>query len=159
MNAIDLTPIYRNSIGFDRLASLLDSALSSEPTSSSYPPYDIEVLGDSQYVITLAVAGFDRNDISISVENGTLSVKGDKGEVPDKKYLYHGIAHRAFERKFNLADYIEVTAASMEQGLLKINLIKEIPEAMKPRQIEIQSVGDSVLEHKVEQDNKETVVQ
>lgn len=160
MNAIDLTPIYRNSIGFDRLASLLDSALSSEPTSSSYPPYDIEVLGDSQYVITLAVAGFDRKDISISVENGTLSVKGDKdGEVEDKTYLYHGIAHRAFERKFNLADYIEVTGASMEQGLLKINLVKEIPEAMKPRQIEIQSSGNSVLEHQVEQDNKETVVQ
>lgn len=150
MNAIDLTPIYRNSIGFDRVASLLDNALSREPVSSSYPPYDIEIVDDNQYVITLAVAGFERKDLSISVENGTLTVKGDQGESKEKQYLYHGIAHRAFERQFNLADYIEVTDASLEQGLLKINLVKEIPEAMKPKQIAIQAPADKALEHKVE---------
>lgn len=152
MNAIDLTPIYRNSIGFDRFASLLDSALSSDHTSSSYPPYDIEVLDDNQYVITLAVAGFDKREISISVENGRLSVKGDKGEVEDKHYLYRGIAHQAFERKFSLADYIEVAGASLNQGLLKIKLVKEIPEAMKPRQVSIESDDASVLEHSVKTD-------
>ena len=159
MNAIDLTPIYRNCIGFDRVASILDSALSSEHVSSGYPPYDIEVIDDHQYVITLAVAGFARKDLSISVENGTLTVKGDKGEASDKQYLYHGIAHRAFERQFNLADYIEVTGASLEQGLLKISLVKEIPEAMKPKQIAIESNDDKVLEHKVDSDTEETVIQ
>ena len=121
MNAIDFTPIYRNTIGFDRLATLLDSALSSEPASSGYPHYDIEVLGDNQYVITLAVAGFDRKDIDLSIENGTLKITGTKEEDKEKHYLYHGIARRSFTRTFDLADYIEVTSASMEQGLLKIH--------------------------------------
>ena len=149
MNAIDLTPIYRNSIGFDRLASLLDKAVANDHVSSSYPPYDIEVLADNQYAITLAVAGFDKSEISLSVENGVLTVKGEKAKEEERNYLHHGIAFRAFERKFNLADYVEVTGASLEQGLLKISLVKEIPEAMKPREIPI---GDSVsaLEHKVE---------
>lgn len=159
MNAIDFTPIYRNSIGFDRLTSLLDSALSSESASSGYPPYDIEVLGENHYVITLALAGFDRSDISLSVENGTLKVKGAKAEEKNKQYLYHGIANRSFTRTFNLADYIEVSSASMEQGLLKIHLVREVPEAMKPRQIEIQSEENSVLEHKAEEDKKNAVVQ
>jgi molecular chaperone IbpA len=152
MNAIDLTPIYRNSIGFDRLASLLDKAVANDHVSPSYPPYDIEVLADNQYAITLAVAGFEKSEISLSVENGVLTVKGEKTQEEEKNYLHHGIAFRAFERKFNLADYVEVTGASLEKGLLKISLVKEIPEAMKPREIPI---GESVsaLEHQVDTDS------
>jgi len=150
MNTIDLTPLYRSSIGFDRFGSLLDSALRSEQ-STSYPPYNIEVIGENEYAITLALAGFDDSDIDIQTEKGVLTVKGKK-EVKQEgtKFLHQGIANRSFERKFNLADYVEVKTASLEKGLLTISLIKEIPEAMKPKKIEINSsnVSDKLLEEK-----------
>ena len=136
MNSIDLTRLYRNSIGFDRLATLLDSALSAD-TTSGYPPYNIEVLDENRYAITLAVAGFTQDELDIQVEKGVLTVKGNRAQKEERNYLYHGIANRTFERKFNLADYVEVTGADLTNGLLTINLIKEIPEAMKPRTIAI----------------------
>ncbi|MBJ6136406.1 Hsp20 family protein [Marinobacter litoralis] len=148
MNTIDFTPLYRNSVGFDRMASLLDSALRSEQGSAGYPPYDIEVLDDNQYSIALAVAGFDRSELSIEVERGVLTVRGKKqDDQSDRKFLYQGIASRAFERKFNLADHVEVTGADLSNGLLTISLVKEIPEAMKPKTIEIKGAGN-VLEHR-----------
>ena len=138
MNTLDLTPLYRNSIGFDRFGSLLDSALRSEQTSS-YPPYNIEATDENHYSITLAVAGFDQEDLDIQVENGVLTVRGKQAANDDKQltYLYQGIASRSFERKFNLADHVEATNASMDKGLLTISLVREIPEAMKPKSIPI----------------------
>ncbi|EAR09950.1 Hsp20 family protein [Reinekea blandensis] len=146
MNAIDLTPLYRSSIGFDRLANLLDSAFSVDSNTSTYPPYNIESLDDNRYAITLAVAGFKEEDIEIVVEKGVLSVKGKKDADEKRKYLHQGIANRAFERKFNLADFVEVTGAELVNGLLTISLVKEVPEEMKPKKISISS-DTRVLEH------------
>ena len=152
MTTIDLSPLYRSSIGFDRFGSVLDSALRSEKTATGYPPYDIEVYGENEYAITLAVAGFEENELDIQVEKGVLSVRGKKADADkDRSYLYQGIANRSFERKFNLADFIEVTGADLNNGLLKVSLIKEIPEAMKPKSIAIGQSGKT-LEHKT---NKE----
>ena len=138
MNTIDLSPLYRNSIGFDRMASLLDNALRTESASPGYPPYNIEVLEENRYAISLAIAGFAESDLDITVEKGVLTVRGGKrDEDAERKYLHQGIANRAFERKFNLADHIEVTAADLSNGLLTISLVKEIPEAMKPKTISI----------------------
>ena len=148
MNTIDLTPLYRNSVGFDRMASLLDNALRSQKAGVGFPPYDIESTGDDRYAITLAVAGFEESELDIQVENGVLRVSGKKAdESEEKSYLYRGIANRSFERKFNLADFIEVQGASLKNGLLTISLVKEIPEAMKPRSIEIKPAG-ATIEHK-----------
>jgi len=147
MTRIDLTPLYRSSVGFDRMGALLDTALRSEKTTGGYPPYDIEVRGENQYGITLAVAGFEQSELDIQVEKGVLTVRGKKAEdKSERKYLYQGIANRTFERKFNLADYIEVAGADMSNGLLTISLVKEIPEAMKPKSIAINQSG-TVLEH------------
>ena len=148
MNAIDLTPLYRNSIGFDRLASLIDSAQSMDATSSGYPPYNIEILDDNRYAITLAVAGFTQEELYIQVEKGVLTVRGDKNVKDEQKFLYQGIATRAFERSFNLADYVEVIGADLSNGLLTIRLVKEIPEAMKPKSIAINQ-DKQVLEHNI----------
>ena len=139
MNTIDLSPFYRSSVGFDRLGSLIDSAMRSEQ-SAGYPPYNIEVVGESQYAITLALAGFDDSEIDIQTEKGVLTVKGKKEtKNGNANYLHQGIANRSFERKFNLADYVEVSGASLDKGLLTINLLREIPEAMKPKKIAINS--------------------
>jgi molecular chaperone IbpA len=154
MNNIDFTPLYRSTIGFDRLASMLDNAMRSEVSPGGYPPYNIEVLEDDHYSITLAVAGFEKDDVDIDVEKGVLTVRGRKGEDKQRNYLYQGIANRAFERKFNLAYYVEVTGARLNHGLLTIELVKEIPEAMKPKKIAIQQ-GTQAIEHKKEQ-SKET---
>ncbi len=148
MTTIDLSPLYRSSIGFDRMASLLDNAMRSQKTAVGFPPYDIEANGDDRYAITLAVAGFEEKELDIQVENGVLRVRGKKDdEAEEKTYLYRGIANRSFERKFNLADHVEVRGAELKNGLLIISLVKEIPEAMKPRSISI-SGGGATLEHK-----------
>jgi len=148
MTTIDLTPLYRNTIGFDRLSSLFDNTFRSEQGNAGYPPYDIEVLDENCYAITLAVAGFVQNELDIQVEPGLLIVKGKKDSAKDKrKYLYQEIANRTFERKFNLADYVEVVDAKLDKGLLTIELKQELPEAMKPRRIEINSDSAKVLEH------------
>ena len=149
MNTIDLTPLYRNSVGFDRMASLLDNALRTDSSSQGYPPYNIEVLEENRYAISLAVAGFTQNDLDINIEKGVLTVRGKKDDDGDKNYLHRGIANRAFERKFNLADYIEVTNADLDNGLLTISLLKEIPEAMKPKSIEINQAGKSKTEDRI----------
>ena len=137
MNSIDLTPLYRNSIGFDRLASLINHSLNSDSAVPSYPPYNIEELEENRYSITLAVAGFAENELEIQVEKGILTVKGKKSSEQEGKFLHRGIANRAFERKFNLADHIEIVGADLANGLLAIELKREIPEAMKPRTIAI----------------------
>jgi len=149
MNTIDLTPLYRSSIGFDRFGSLLDTALRGEQASAGYPPYNIEVTGENRYGLTLAVAGFERNELDIQVEKGVLTVHGKKvnDSKDERKYLYQGIATRTFERKFNLADHVEVTGAQLNNGLLSISLVKEVPEAMKPKTIAIESQAN-VIEHK-----------
>ena len=146
MNTIDLTPLYRNSVGFDRMAALLDNARRADSSSQGYPPYNIEVIEENRYAISLAIAGFAEEDLDIKVENGVLTVRGKKAEEGDKNYLHRGIANRAFERKFNLADYIEVTNADLVNGLLTISLLKEIPEAMKPKSI---AINQSKIEEKV----------
>ena len=142
MNALDLTPLYRNSIGFDRLASLLNNANRSDATSAGYPPYNIEVLEEDKYAITLAIAGFDQSEVAISTEKGVLTIRGEKLKTEQKNYLHQGIANRTFERKFNLADHVEVTQAELENGLLTISLKREIPEAMKPKTIAINQVNE-----------------
>lgn len=147
MATIDLSPLYRNSVGYDRLASLLEGAFSSNQTSSGYPPYDIEVVDDNHYTVTLAVAGFSAADLDIQTENGVLTIRGRRGDdSAQHKYLFQGIATRAFERRFNLADYVEVTGARLENGLLTVDLAREIPEAMKPKRIPINNSSES-LEH------------
>jgi molecular chaperone IbpA len=139
MREFDLSPLYRSAIGFDRLANMLDNA-SRNDNQPSFPPYNIELLGENEYRITMAVAGFENNELDIQSESGSLTVTGQKQEQPqERQYLYQGIAARNFERRFQLADHVKVVTASMENGLLHIDLIREIPEAMKPRQIQIQS--------------------
>lgn len=138
---IDLTPLYRSSIGFDRMARLLDSAMRQD-NSVSYPPYNIEVVEENRYLISIAVAGFELHELDIEVEGGVLTVRADKKEQGDKQYLHKGIAFRGFERKFNLADHVEVQGADLKNGLLNIELVKIIPEQMRPRKIHI---GDQAL--------------
>lgn len=147
---IDLTPLYANTVGFDRFGSLLDAALSSDRQAAGYPPYDIELVGENKYAITLAVAGFMDGEVDVQVEKGVLTISGKKEESrKDSRYLHRGIATRSFERKFNLADHVEVVNAQLDNGLLKVSLVKEIPEAMKPRKIPIGS-STAVIESTVE---------
>ena len=153
MNSIDFAPLYRSSIGFDRLASLLDSSLKSNGAVSAYPPYNIEMLDKNRYGITLAVAGFTENELDIKVEKNVLSVRGKKQDESQRQYLHQGIADRTFERKFNLADYVDVVGADLQNGLLSIKLVKEIPEAMKPKTIAI-GENKKVLEHESKDDTR-----
>ena len=141
MNTIDLTPLYRSSIGFDRLGSLLDTALRSEQASASYPPYNIERLAEDRYQISLAVAGFAPSDIVITAEQNVVTIEGSKSEKSECDFLYRGISTRNFKRQFNLADHVEVKSAAFDNGLLKIELVREVPEAMKPRRIAINGVS------------------
>ena len=148
MRTIDFSPLYRSAIGFDHLASLLDANLRNEQKRPTYPPYNIELTGEDQYRITMAAAGFQQADLSIEVEGNTLTVSGQKTENEDsKQYLYRGIAARNFERQFQLADHIKVIGASFKNGMLDIDLKREIPEALKPRKISIQSDTVDVLDN------------
>jgi molecular chaperone IbpA len=138
MRHFDFSPLYRSTVGFDRLAGILDQALSSEVTQNAYPPYNIEKTGDDAYRITLAVAGFSDDELSVEVRDGQLVVTGRKAEAEEKANVLHrGIATRAFERRFQLADHVRVVEAVTENGLLHVDLVREIPEALKPRKIEI----------------------
>ena len=140
MRNFDLSPFFRSSIGFDRLSDLVDSALRTDETTGGYPPYNIEKLKEHTYRLTMAVAGFREEDLAISIQNNMLIVAGRARQDEENiQYLYRGIAGRAFERHFQLADFIKVGQAELEDGMLKIILEREIPEAMKPRRIEIQS--------------------
>lgn len=155
MNSIDLSPFYRSSIGYDRVGALIDNALRGADTTTGYPPYNIEVLDENHYAITLAVAGFDREALDITLENSVLTVKGSKGKSSESRgYLHQGIADRAFERRFNLAEFVEVTEAKLSNGLLTVSLRREIPEAMKPRSISISEGERSVLEHDAKSEAK-----
>ena len=143
MTTFDFAPLFRTSVGFDRLASMMNSAHRGE-TGNGFPPYNIQKAGEDKYRITMAVAGFSESDLDITTENNRLTVSGtrkDEDESEENAYLYRGIATRSFERRFNLADHVRVTGARLDNGLLHIELEREIPEAMKPRQIEIQASG------------------
>ena len=136
MGTIDFAPLFRSTVGFDRLFDMLDGATRYEPTDN-YPPYNIEKTGDDTYRITMAVAGFGPEDLSITAQPNLLVVTGQKPKQDGVQYLHHGLATRAFERRFNLADYVQVKGASLENGLLSVDLVREIPEAMRPRGIQI----------------------
>src|SRR5882757_5191429 len=144
MSNYDLSPFYRSTVGFDRLFSMLDRVAGGEQNAPTYPPYNIERTGENAYRITLAVAGFAENELSVETRENTLTVRGSKetAEKDEKRdLLYQGIAARAFERRFQLADHVVVTGAASENGLLHIDLVREIPEAQKPRTIAISKGG------------------
>lgn len=139
MRTYDFSPLYRSTVGFDRLAGLLDNVLTNDVSTQSYPPYNIEKTGDDAYRITVAVAGFTDNELNIEAKDGQLVISGKKASETDEQtqYLHRGIATRAFERRFQLADHVRATAAATENGLLHVDLVREVPEALKPRKIEI----------------------
>ena len=145
MRGFDLSPFARSSIGFDRLFDLLETATRADESEFSYPPYNIEKLGEDAYRITMAVAGFDRDELSIVAHQNTLTVAGKKKADESRQYLHRGLATRAFQRQFNLADHVKVSGASLENGLLSVDLVREVPEAMKPRKIEIGTAPASQL--------------
>ncbi|MGN0921599.1 MAG: Hsp20 family protein [Cellvibrio sp.] len=138
MRSFDLSPLYRSAIGFDRMATVLDSLTRSEQSQPSYPPYNIELTGEDKYRITMAVAGFSKEELNIEVNQGLLIVSAAKSaDEKERNYLYQGIAARGFERRFQLADHVQVLSADYENGLLHIDCQKIIPEALKPRKVEI----------------------
>ncbi|MDO5612095.1 MAG: Hsp20 family protein [Paracoccus sp. (in: a-proteobacteria)] len=145
MRNLDLTPLYRASVGFDRLADVMDRALSADVAAPTYPPYNIEKTGDNAYRISIAVAGFAADDLNVEMRDGAVIVSARKAtEDESRTYLHRGIATRAFERKFTLADHVRVEGASHADGMLHIDLIREIPEALKPRRIEIAKAAAKV---------------
>ncbi|WP_089993898.1 Hsp20 family protein [Cognatiyoonia koreensis] len=138
MRRFDMTPLYRATVGFDQIADLMDRALASDMSQNSYPPYNIEKVEDDAWRISIAVAGFSDDDLAIELKERSLIVTAKKAEDDqDRTYLHRGIATRAFERRFHLADHVKVTGASHVDGMLHIDLVREVPEALKPRQIEI----------------------
>ena len=138
MRDFDLTPIWRSTVGFDRLVDLIDDSLRLAG-EDNYPPYNIARTGEDNYRISLALAGFKPEEITVTAEQNMLTMEGRKAEKGDPEYLHQGISGRPFRRQFNLADYVEVKGASFEDGLLQVDLVRELPEAMKPRRIEIKS--------------------
>lgn len=150
MRTFDFSPLYRSSVGFDRLAAAMDSLVRKDAATPSYPPYNIEKTGADSYRISLAVAGFGEKDISIETCNGRLTVSGSRADNAangsDREVLYRGIAERAFERRFELDALVRVEGASMENGLLHIDLIREIPDELKPRKIEIGNGATQTIE-------------
>ena len=138
MRTFDPTPLWRSTVGFDRLFDLIDSSLR-EAGDDNYPPYNIERTGEDIYRISLALAGFTSEEVTVTAEQNMLTVEGHKGEKSEHQYLYQGISSRAFRRQFSLADYVQVKGASFKDGLLQIDLVREVPEAMKPRRIAIES--------------------
>src|SRR5579883_310851 len=148
MRTYDLAPLWRSTIGFDHLFDLLDQSMRLSP-EDSYPPYNIERLGENEYQIALALAGFGAEDVTITAEQNVLTVEGRKAAKGEHDYLYHGISARPFRRTFNLADYVQVKGASFVDGLLKIDLVRDVPEAMKPRRIPIRGADENkIIEHK-----------
>jgi molecular chaperone IbpA len=134
----DLSPLFRSTVGFDHVMRMLDEAARYNQVSEGYPPYNIEATGEDAYRITLAVAGFTEDELTIVAHQGTLTVSGSKKKVDDNtRYLHHGIAARAFERRFSLAEHVKVAGANLESGLLQIELVRQVPEEMKPRTIKI----------------------
>jgi molecular chaperone IbpA len=149
MRSYDLAPLYRSTVGFDRLFSLMDQVAGFEQSAPSYPPYNIEKTGENAYRISLAVAGFTESELSIESEANSLVIRGEKAGSTqrDGAYLFQGIASRQFERRFQLADYVSVTSARLENGLLHVELVREVPEAKKPRVIPIGAAASNTVEH------------
>lgn len=147
MNTFDFSPLYRSSIGFDRLQRTLDSAVKQD-TSNGYPPYNIEQKGEHEYRISMAVAGFSEDELSVEVKDNALTITGQK-KVDDSKpnFLHHGIAARDFERKFQLADFVKIVGADLENGLLHVDLVREVPEEKRPRRIAIRGGKGRVIEN------------
>ena len=151
MRTFDLAPLYRSTVGFDRLFSLVDQLAGHDGGSPGYPPYNIERTGENDYRVTVAVAGFAESELNIEVKENTLTIRGEKqakAEEQKGETLYQGIAARAFERVFQLADHVQVKGAGLENGLLHVDLVREIPEAKKPRQIAIGNGKAKVVEAK-----------
>ena len=148
MRQFDLSPLYRSTVGFDRLFSMLDQVSGFDGATPTYPPYNIERTGENAYRISVAVAGFTQDDLNIEVKENSLTIRGEKKPEGEKKadVLYQGIAARTFERRFQLADHMQATGASLENGLLHVDLVREIPEAKKPRQIQIGGRGPQTIE-------------
>lgn len=147
MRSYDLSPLFRNTVGFDRMARMIDAMASEQ--GNSYPPYNIEKLDENAYQISMAVAGFSDEELGIEVKENILTISGrkagDEKVEADRTYLYRGIAQRAFERRFNLAEHIKVQGALLEHGLLHVKLVREVPEELKPRKIEISTAGSKKL--------------
>ena len=138
MRHLDLTPFYRSTVGFDRLFDLLDSAAGFDADGVAYPPYNIERLGDNEYRITMAVAGFGEDELKIDVKEQSVTVRGEKkADEKQRQFLHRGIAGRSFERRFQLADHVEVKGADLKDGLLHVDLVRNVPERLKPRVIAI----------------------
>lgn len=143
MRSYDFSPLYRATVGFDRMMNLLDSASQVDESTPSYPPYNIEKISDDAYRISMAVAGFAEDELDITVTQNSLVVSGKKDKAADKEstFLHHGIANRSFQRSFELADHIRIAGAALQNGLLHIELAREVPEAMKPRSIKIEAAA------------------
>src|SRR5712671_4609969 len=148
MRSYDFAPLWRSTIGFDRLFDLAESA--QRAGEDNYPPYNIERLGEDRYQISLAVAGFSPDEISVTAEQNVVTIEGSKTEENEREYLYRGISTRGFKRQFNLADYVQVKGATFDNGLLRIELVREIPEAMKPRRIVINGASSPGNVHQIE---------
>jgi molecular chaperone IbpA len=144
MRNLDMAPLYRATVGFDRFADLVDRVLTTDVTQPTYPPYNIEKLGENAYRISVAVAGFTADELTVEQKENALFIAARKAEAEDegKVYLHRGIATRAFERRFHLADHVKVTGATHADGMLNVDLVREMPEALKPRRIEIARHGD-----------------
>lgn len=142
MLTYDFSPLFRSTVGFDRLARMAESALQTDQSAVSYPPYNIEVTGEDAYRITMAVAGFKESELSIETHENTLTIAGGRAEEDrDVHYLHHGIAGRDFMRRFNIADYVKVSGAHLADGLLFVDLVREVPEMLRPRRIEIKAAA------------------
>ena len=146
-NSFDLAPLYRATVGFDRIADMMDRALASDGSAQTYPPYNIEKTADDAYRISIAVAGFGPGDLSVEVKDGAVVVAGRKADDNgERTFLHRGIATRAFERRFQLADHVRVTGASHADGMLHVELQREVPEALKPRRIDIATASPAAVE-------------
>ncbi len=149
MDRFDFSPLFRSTIGFDRLTRLVDAATRVDSAALAYPPYNIEKTGEDAYRLTMAVAGFSPDEVDVTVHESTLLVTGKaKKEEEDGRYLHRGIARRAFERRFSLADYLKVVGANLDNGMLHVDLVREVPEAAKPRKIQIGGGQPHVIEQK-----------
>jgi molecular chaperone IbpA len=158
MRRFDFSPLYRQTIGFEHLANLIEQLASTEG-DNGFPPYNIERLGENEYRITMAVAGFSNDDLTIEVKEGTLTVCGEKtADADEHEFLHRGIAARNFERRFRLADYVEVSGAALENGLLHVDLKRELPEAMKPRVIKIGQSARNGSERLIEGETQKVAV-
>ena len=146
MNTFDFSPLFRSTVGFDRLMNLLENSVQWSETSNGYPPYNIEKTGEDQYRISIAVAGFSEDELAIEARQNALLVEGRKKDADaGNTFLYRGIAGRSFKRQFQLADHVKVTGAQLKNGLLVVDLVRELPEAMKPRRVEIKSAAQAAV--------------